>query len=134
MRWKHARNIDQVDLDCCPNNDSAYVPGQIRRLVVEHTSRYNQTNSGRTNAILVSNCVDRKRSRTTYKRPKVNITMMAAFCSKGSCSCETCHMGKIRIAMSMAAWTRVVPKKNFLSSIAQYPPALESQNASTGTQ
>jgi hypothetical protein len=106
----------------------------MRRFVVEDTSGYDQTDSGRTNATFISNCVDRKYPKITYKKPKVNITAMLPFCGKGSYSYETCQIGKINIAMSMAVWTRVVPKKNFLSSMAQYPPALESQNASTGTQ
>lgn len=40
---------------------------------------------------------------TTHKKPNVNMIMMPHFCSKGSCSCEICHIGKIKIAISMAA-------------------------------
>lgn len=134
MRSKHTRNIDQVDLHCRPNNDIADIIRQIGRCAVEHSGGYNQPDSGRTNATFVSNYVDRQYRNMSHKKPKVNMTIMPAFCSAGSCSCEICHMGKIKMAMSMVAWTRVVPKKNFWSSMAQYPPALESQNAWTGTQ
>ena len=52
MRSKHTGNIAQVDLYCCPDNNVADVPHQIGRRIVEHSSGYNQRDSGRTNATL----------------------------------------------------------------------------------
>lgn len=123
MRSKHTRYIDQVSLHCCPNHNIADVPRQIGRCTVEHSSSYNQPDSGRTNATFISNHINTPYRNVSHKKPKVNMTIMPLFCSMGSCSCEICHMGKIKIVMSMTAWTRVVPKKNFLSSMAHYPPA-----------
>jgi hypothetical protein len=51
----------------------------------------------------------------TYTIPNTNISMIPIFWRVGNCSFRICRIGKARIAISRMTWTKIVPKKNFLS-------------------
>jgi hypothetical protein len=62
-RWVHGglmrtRDVDQIDLDCCPDDNVADIPCQIIGLVIKDASGDNKSDSGGANAASVSKSIN----------------------------------------------------------------------------
>lgn len=52
------RDVDQIDLDCCPDDNVADIPCQIIGLVIKDASGDNKSDSGGANAASVSKSIN----------------------------------------------------------------------------
>ena len=52
------RDVDQIDLDCCPDDNVADIPCQIVGLVIKDASSDNKSDSGGANAGSVSKSIN----------------------------------------------------------------------------